>query len=184
MDNVILDVLNKGKKTLRLLLRPLRITDVRDMFEYTSDKQTCRYLEWGPHTEVDQAKQFISKVLIQYKQPIDIVWGIDFGNKLIGVVRIYNIDLEKKNAEISYILNSSFKGNGYMTEAIEGAIQVCFDYLGLSDIFAFCDHENEPSFNTLIRCGMEETNESHYQEIKGNNRKILKFKINKERTLK
>ncbi len=62
---------------------------------------------------------------------MDSKWGIELieENKLIGVVRLYHIDFQNKQAEISYIINQRYSGKGYAIMAVKHIISVCFDEL-------------------------------------------------------
>jgi ribosomal-protein-alanine N-acetyltransferase len=181
MDNLILKYLMEGYITERLYLRPLTISDTKDMLEYTSDYSVCRYLSWGPHIDITETKVFIEKVLSKYLDPKDIIWGIQYNNKLIGVVRIYNIDFDKGESVVSYILNRKYQGLGFMTEAINGVIDFCFNFLGISKVIAFYIEENIESLKVMERCNMKKVSDFISETvIKGYKRKLLKCEIEKE----
>ncbi len=136
-------------------LRKLQEDDAEDMFEYTSNEDCCIYLKWGPHTQLEQARQFILKRLIHKETITDLLWGIELlkEDKLIGVVRVYHIDFDRRQAEISYIINPFYAGNGYATTAVKYVISLCLKELSLDKIIAFYVDKNTKSEKLLRRCG-------------------------------
>lgn len=47
-------------KTERLLLRPMRLTDLEDVHEYASDKDNARYMFFLPNDTVTDTEAFLS----------------------------------------------------------------------------------------------------------------------------
>lgn len=171
----------KGTQTERLYLRKLKLEDVNDMYEYTSDEANCKYLKWDAHRNKIQTEKFIIEK-IQSKPIRDILWGIELKNekKLIGVIRIYNLDNEKSSSEISYILNNKYSGNGYMSEAVLKCQEI-IKLLGLKELHAYFVKENIASEKVMQRCGLEkDVNFCEKDVIKGKsvllNRYIKKFR--------
>ena len=89
--------------TERLVLRPLRLEDAADMFEYTSDPETSRFLNWAPHGEPGEARDWIASKLAR-PEPDDLLLGIEHREprKLIGTVRAYRFDAAACSCEVSY----------------------------------------------------------------------------------
>jgi ribosomal-protein-alanine N-acetyltransferase len=134
----ILPILQDGSVTERLELHPFALEDVKDMFLFTSDADTCKFLRWGPHKHIEEVNKFIKHCLTKYNNPKDIDWGMYLREtvRLIGAVHIYNINFEEQSAEISYIMNRNFTGKGYMTECISNVIECCIRKLYLKRIYA------------------------------------------------
>ncbi|WP_309067454.1 GNAT family N-acetyltransferase [Microbacterium sp.] len=57
-------------------------------------------------------------------------------------------------AELGWTLDPAFQGRGYATEAVRGAIDVCFGPLKLRRVHAGCFAANEPSWRVMERLGM------------------------------
>ena len=166
-------------ETERLVLRPLKRADAADMFEYTSNAEVCRFLNWGPYGCLDEANAWLDAKLSRIN-PSDILLGIEEMSscKLIGVVRVFNIDSPLGSAEISYILNPKFSGKGYITEACRKILSICFKDLGISTVYACVDIENIASEHVVKRLGMNEVaGHSFTVEIKGSARPHRKFAI-------
>lgn len=151
------NIFDQNLKTERLLLRRLLISDVEDMFEYTSDARVTKYLEWSHHIEIDQARYFITKILKEYdNEKHAFLWAIELVSdaKMIGVIRIYDYSPQNKRAEISYILNPAYQGKGYIGEAIGIFLNYCFNNLDITRIQAKCSTDNIASEKVMQKVGM------------------------------
>lgn len=151
---------NPFNKTLcseRLLLRKLIITDDKDMFEYSSKAEVTQFLSWNAHTTIHQTQEFISRTLCEYNDTKSYPYAIVLrsSNKMIGVLRAYDINFSNKNCEISYILNPEYQNNGYMVEAINIFVGHCFNDVGFLRIQAKCMVDNESSEKLMRRIGMQ-----------------------------
>lgn len=144
-------------ETKRLILRQLRLEDAADMYEYTSKQEVSEFLTWHPHLSVTQDEEFIKKALSKNDEK-SYYFGIVLAQtpqKLIGSIHIYDINMEHKRCEISYILNPEYSGKGYASEAVSAIIQWIFLYLGLRRVQALCIVGNNKSENLMKRCGMQ-----------------------------
>lgn len=164
----------RGKRfeTDRLVLRPLRLDDSSDMFEYTSDPRISRFLNWHPHREVEESGAWISSKLKRPK-PDDLLFGVGIrdSGKLIGTVRAYRFDASAESCEISYVLNPSLQGCGYMGEALRRLIDICFEEMGIGKVIARIDEENSASAHVARRLGMTLVPDGDFAlPIKGENR--------------
>lgn len=171
-------ICDEGLESERLYFRKLYLEDIQDMFEFCSQKNTCHYLKWGPYSDITQAEAFIREKIQNYENPEDILFGIELKEekKLIGVIRIYNIT--EKSGEVSYILNSLFTGNGYMTEAVKRMINLCFEKLKLVSVKACYAEDNLASEQVMKKAGMKKDNGYEaYEIIKGQEKKLLRYKI-------
>jgi ribosomal-protein-alanine N-acetyltransferase len=147
---------NKNLKTPRLLLRRVRESDEKDMFEYTSNCDITKFLSWYPHSEITQTKKYIAHLISEYDMKDRFAWAIEISefNKFIGIVRIFDVSFANKRGELSYILNPAFQGKGIALEAIKVVIEFCFAKVGLNRIQAKCTPDNLPSEKVIQRLGM------------------------------
>lgn len=156
MGGLIDQLAQRGLQTQRLCLRPLHKEDAEAMFAFTSDAATCQFLRWGPHSDIDQVRAFIDRALENRKNANDIHWGVCVNGEpgIIGAVHIYQIDLERGQADVSYILNPQYTGKGYMTECVSAIIQACIESLSLRRVYADFVEGNDASMHVMSRCGM------------------------------
>ena len=170
-----------GWESDRLQFRMLSLDDAEDMYEYASNEETCRFLKWGPYKDIGEARAFLLEKVASYKNPKDILFGIQPKKevKLIGVIRIYNIT--EQSADLSYIQNSKFSGQGYMTETVKEMICLCFERLKLFRVQAYFAEGNIRSEKVMLNSGMKKDNTyESYEMIKGNKVRIYKYKIERE----
>lgn len=175
-------LLFKTYSTDGLILRKLKESDVEDMYEYTRNIETCKYMKWGPYNSRDKVVSFIKKKINDYAVGKDFTWGIELKSdkKLIGVIRIYNFQEKENSVEISYILNSTYGGKGLATLAVRKVSDICFKDLGADKIVAYYINENYKSFNLLMRCGFKKVKFQQPIQIKNKNYILLKCIKNKD----
>jgi [ribosomal protein S5]-alanine N-acetyltransferase len=144
-------------ETSRLKLRRLDMADFTDMYEYTSNPAVTTHLSWSAHTDVNQASEFIIRVIEKYDAlTTEFTYGIELKaeKKLIGVLKILNISFYNKRAEFTSILNPLYQGKGYMGEAWQALLSYCFITVGLNRIQSLVTVDNIPSINKNIKAGL------------------------------
>ena len=126
----------------RLILRPVSLADADDMFKYTSDEETTRFI-YDKHTDLNRTKNLIANYFM--KEPIGkYAIILKESNKLIGTIefRVYE---HNNSGELGYTLNRLFWGKGYMTEAGEIILDLAFNTLELECVYAEHDVRNGES---------------------------------------
>lgn len=149
-------------ETERLRLRPIDLADTDDIFEYSSDAENTYYV-YPRHrtiedTEFSIANYFMSDPLGKY--------GIELKEegKLIGTIDI-RIKSIRLSAEIGYILNQDYQGQGYATEAAQEILTFAFGILALEKVYATTDARNTASEAVMIRLGMKKEGELRHYEL-------------------
>ena len=66
--------------------------------------------------------------------------------------------------EIGYFADVEHEGQGYVTEAVKGALRFIFDHLKAQRVRVVCDDTNVRSYRVAERCGM--VKEGHLRENK------------------
>lgn len=144
-------------ETSRLLLRGLTITDIDDMFEYTSNPSVTTHLSWNPHTNISQVENFIEDVIKKTREiNTEFTYGIELKSeqKLIGALKVSNVCFHNKRGEFTSILNPLYQGKGYMGEAWQGLINFCFTKVGLKRIQSLVTEDNIPSQKKNDKAGL------------------------------
>lgn len=135
----------------RIMLRPVTLEDVQDMYEYKSDEQTTRYI-FDPHDDLARTSHSIANYYM--KEPIGkYAIVLKEVNKLIGTFE-FRVKEHNKSGEIGYTLNSKYWGNGYMTEAGKLILELAFKKLNLERVFAEHATNNPASGKVMQRLGM------------------------------
>jgi RimJ/RimL family protein N-acetyltransferase len=68
-------------------------------------------------------------------------------------------------AEIGYVLDPAYVGQGYATEAVREALRICFEELGLRRVVAQCFADNVPSWRLMERVGMRREQHSKQDSL-------------------
>jgi ribosomal-protein-alanine N-acetyltransferase len=143
--------------TERLLLRRLQPEDEQEIFQLRSDEKVSALIDRPIATTIDDARQFISKIIAAQA----MMWVITLKDnpKLIGTIVYWNIVKEKDEAEVGYELLPQYRGQGIMHEALLKVIEFGFKTLGLKIIVADPRAINEPSVKLLEKCGFAKKSE-------------------------
>ncbi len=159
--NVIMRISNYFKNDTiiqgdRIVLRKIKTSDTDDMFEYSSNPETSKYLLWSPHMSREVTKSTIGIILDGYKNGTfhDFAAVLKENGKMIGTVGFTSVDEANCCAEIGYVLNPKYHGHGYATEAVKLLLNFAFCELGLNRIEARYMPENEASLKVMERVGM------------------------------
>lgn len=166
---------NRKIETKRLLLRPFTIKDTKAVLEYGSDKETTQYLIW----EGIQTKEEAEKSITEYYLSRRGIYAIELKEekKCIGVIDI-RILPEDEKASFGYILNRNYWKKGYMPEALEAMLELCFAKLELHRVEGRHFSENPASGKVMQKCGLrQEGIGKEEQKVKGIYRDIIHYAI-------
>lgn len=169
---------NRVLETNRLILRPIRLNDAQDMFEYVSDAETMIYI-FDPHTSIQQTEEFIANYYM--KQPLGF-YALEhkLDQKLIGVVEFRFKD-KKNEGEIGYMLNKEYWRQGYTFEAAAKIIDFGFEVLQLDHFISGHDVRNDSSAGLLKKTGfLQESITKGAYEAKGQMIDVVNYTLTKE----
>ncbi len=140
------------------ILRTIKTSDYKDMFEYGSDKEVTKWLSWGPMISPKEAKRSIKEVFYpRAKRGLPIGYAIVYKEtmKMIGTID-YHAKLDTRNAaEIGYCLNKNYWGRGIMTKALKKMIAIGFQYLDYDVIIIKHLHDNIASKRVIEKSGFK-----------------------------
>jgi ribosomal-protein-alanine N-acetyltransferase len=137
--------------TERLIIRPFRERDYRDLREYLSLKETYRF-EPGEPVSLEEAKK-----LCRERAKGKNFWAaiLKDNQKLIGHVSFFQTEPGVfLTWEVGYIFHPAFQNQGYATEATRAIIRYAFTELHAHRVIGHCNPENIPSWKVLEKCGM------------------------------
>ena len=143
-------------KTERLILRPLRMRDDRDMFAYAQDPEVSRHVLWEAHRSIGETRRFLRYAIRQYRRGFPGSLAIEWkaSGRMIGTVGFMWINGEYKSAEVGYSLSRDYWNRGIMTEALRAVLAYGFDQLNLNRIEAQHAVENPASGRVMEHVGM------------------------------
>ncbi|HET9223072.1 MAG TPA: GNAT family protein [Roseiflexaceae bacterium] len=143
-------------ETERLLLRKITLDDAADIFEYASDREVPTYMSWEPHQSIQETYDYLERVMRRYQEHNPGPWAIVHKRdaKMIGTCSYSSWEREDYRAEVGYVLNRRYWGQGYMAEAVRAIVDFGFSRLGMNRIQARCDVPNIGSARVMEKVGM------------------------------
>jgi len=141
--------------TERLVLRPLRESDLDALASIYADARTMRFLG-GPRSGADTRARLGWMIAAHREQGFGL-WATTLraGGTLLGRCGLLAQDVEgAREHEIAYLLGSEWWGNGYATEACAAIRDHAHSALGLGRLISLIDPENTASQAVARRIGM------------------------------
>lgn len=163
--NVPIDITEVVLKTERLTLRPWKLSDLEDFYDYAKVKGVGEMAGWKPHESIEESREILEMFASDKK-----TFAVVYNGKAIGSVGIeeYNEDKfpefsELKCREIGYALSKDHWGKGLMPEAVLEVIRYLFEEVGLDLIV--CGHFiwNTQSDRVQEKCGFRHYGFSKYE---------------------
>lgn len=140
-------------QTERLILRPVQPDDAEAMFDYLRDEETVRFITVPPVKTVTE----VLENSIQSYFMLDPIgkWATVYDQKMVGTIDL-RLNEAHRQAEIGYVLNKRYWGQGIMPEAAQAILAVGFDQLQLVRIFSEHDTRNPKSGRVMTKIGMQQ----------------------------
>ena len=141
----------------RLYLRKPQKTDATTIFNnYARDPDTSRYLTWAPHRSINDTKRFLNETIKQWDKGKAFSWAIIRRNdqKLLGMIGIAELNVH--GAMIGFVLDKTYWGMGYTTEAVKTLVDWAIGQESIFRVWAVCDTENGASARVLEKAGMQQ----------------------------
>ncbi|MGT2666570.1 GNAT family N-acetyltransferase [Streptococcus rifensis] len=160
-------------ETERLILRPFCYQDKADLYAIMSNKENTTFL----HPPIE-SKELCQQLLVEgfMRQPLGI-WAIEEKEtkRMIGSIRLENIQGRQKKAEIGYFLHRDFWRKGYGAESLESIVFLSFTQLGLGQLIIKTHAENRASQSLAQKLGFRLV-----KEYKGSDRYSHKMRAFKD----
>lgn len=152
-------------ETERLILRKLIPSDDEAMFLLDSNPNVHRYLGNKPVTSIEESREYINNILIQYIQNGVGRFAVILKetNEFIGWAGLKFITEpvnERLNFyDIGYRFIEDYWGNGYGQEAAKAWLAYGFKQLKIQKICAYADVKNKESRKILEKIGLQPISE-------------------------
>ena len=143
-------------ETERLVLRKMLKRDHLDMYEYSCRKDVTDNLLWDTHPSEAYTLKYLSYIQTRYRAGDFFDWAIIFKNndKMIGTCGFTRFNFNANSAEVGYVLNPNYWGNGIATEAVRAVTRFGFAELNLHRIEARYMVGNQRSRRVMEKIGM------------------------------
>ncbi|MDR1773439.1 MAG: GNAT family N-acetyltransferase [Clostridioides sp.] len=167
---------NQVLETKRLILRKIKMEDANDMYEYSGDEETVKYVSFKKHKDLNETYEVLANVFFtNYLRNYAI--EIKDTGKMIGTIGLNELD--ENSAEIGWIINKKFWGNGYAPESGNRILKLLFEELNVNQVHAYYDVRNIKSGKALSKLGMNKWGTIYsYVKAKGEDEKIIENKTN------
>lgn len=139
-------------RTERLLLRPHRLEDVDDIFEFARDPEWGRYLTTPLPYLREHAVEFVED---RIHTPRDLwpAWAIVLDGRVVGGIGI-EIDVEDATGALGYSIAKEQWGRGLTVEAARAVVDWALRERGLAKVYAYADARNAQSLRVMEKLGM------------------------------
>ncbi|MBR3836557.1 MAG: GNAT family N-acetyltransferase [Clostridia bacterium] len=167
-------------ETPRLVLRKILPQDLEDMYDYSRDPETSKYLLWEPHTSREYTRTHIRYLQKEYQSASFFDWALIHKEtgKMIGTCGFTEIYERKRCAEVGYVLSPRFHRMGLAPEALQRIMDYGFKVLGLKKLSGRFMEDNLASRKVLERLGyQEDTVKREYFYKRGKKQQILTYSI-------
>lgn len=163
--------------TERLALDVIREVDFDDLITVFKDATVSKTYMVPSFRSVEDEKRLFATLLSLSSHQDRYVYGIFLANRLIGVIN--DTEINGKEIEIGYALNSEFHSNGYMTEALGALIGHLFEEGFVEVICGAFDH-NASSIHVMEKCGMTKMSKTDEIEYRGNVHRCIYYSIRRK----
>ena len=144
-------------RTERLLLRPVREGDEKEIHEYAGDKEiTMMY--YLPNETFEETLDFVKRNAEEWKSEdqTDFEFVIVYEGRIIGGC---DSDLghsaDRSYATLGWIINKEYRKRGFASEAAAALLDFSFEKLGIEKVYAQCDINNPASYAVMRKIGMK-----------------------------
>ena len=151
-------------ETPRLRLRKISLRDQEEFFLLRSSKIVMKYIDRPLAKSREDACQLIEMMIDLIDRNQGLTWTISLieNPRMIGTVHLWKISQENYRAEIGYLLEPAFQGQGLMHESLGAIIHYGFGRLKLHSIEANVNPKNTASIRLLEKSGF--VREGYFKE--------------------
>lgn len=158
--------MNLPVTTKRLVLRCFERGDLDGLKAYHALPTMQRYVftHTRDHDQVgDALKLLCNQVSLQRPgDTLTLAMTDKEDGTLFGHVSLHWSDATAGQAEVRFLINPRYSGQGYSAEALSRLFDMAFDHFHIHRLFVRCDGRNHHSIKLLQRLGMRL--EAHYRE--------------------
>jgi len=145
-------------RTPRLALRPATADDAGPTWKFRSKPGVSDWIPAEANDEALYLERFVAPDRIDKVLVIELD-GVVIGDLMLRVEDAWaQVEVADQargvQAELGWSIDPEYGGRGYATEAVNEAIRICFEDLGLRRVVANTFADNEPSWRLMERVGM------------------------------
>lgn len=162
-------------ETDRLLIRILRPGDGIIVYQAVKDSfdRLNPWFHWAneiPSPERNELYVREAQALYNNRDRLEFGMFRKENNVLVGRIGIHVVSWDPIIRELGYWLRTGYEGLGYMGEAVQGLLQICFENLQAHKVVIRAESGNQRSQNVAKRAGFTfEGTARHYQPSNADN---------------
>lgn len=140
-------------KSNRLVLRRFKEQDAKEIYEgFINQKDFLYYANKKQRTLEEEIKS-LKGIDKKYNNLEYYNWLITLksNNKIIGAINL-NVDNFNESLEFNYAIDDRYKGNGYMTEALNLVKDYCINEIKVNRLYGGCELNNIGSKRVMEKC--------------------------------
>lgn len=145
-------------ETDRLIIRPIKESDLDAVFEYASNPNVAEYVTFNPHETIKDTERFFEYAKKNYLEgmfePMGITLKDAHDDRVVGTIGLFSRGRKSFTAEFGYALHHKLWGRGIMTEALLAMIEFAFSNLPYHRLQAHCMEGNPASGRVMEKAGM------------------------------
>lgn len=141
--------------TDKIKLKIVEKADAERLFKLRTDPEVSQFVNRDLNKTLADIEEFIEHKINHQNEVLFFTIKTIPENELAGTICLWNIDQEKKYAEVGYELFPHFQGRGIMSDALKAILKLAFNELGFEYLQAFTNKENMSSRKLLQKFGFE-----------------------------
>ena len=145
-------------ETKRLILRKIRLSDSKDMFNnWASNSNVTKFMTWPTHKSEEITIMVINSWLDQYNNDNFYQWAIELKDthQVIGTISAVNVVNVTKEVEIGYCIGEPWWNKGITSEALSVVVDFFFHEVEANRVCACHDADNIASGKVMIKNNMK-----------------------------
>lgn len=137
----------------RLILRRFLESDAAELYEGYVNQESFLYYANKQKRSLEEQRNSLKGIEEKYENLEYYNWLITLksNNKIIGSINL-NIDNYNESIQFNYAIDDRYKGNGYMTEALECVKKFCLEELKVNRLYGGCEINNIASKKVMEKC--------------------------------
>ena len=145
-------------RTQRLLLRAATADDTKSTYDYRRLEEVGEWLTERPSSFEAYERTFLEPARLAAAIIVELD-GVTIGDFMLRVEDAWaqaevRDRARNKQAELGWVLDPAYTGNGYATEAVLELLRFSFEELGIHRVVANCFADNTASCRLMERIGM------------------------------
>ncbi len=166
--------------TKRLILRPLRLTDLAAFYAYAKKPNIGPMAGWAPHRSPAESLKILKMMIAEEE-----VWGITIkpNDEIVGTIGLHERNLAHmihRAKEIGYALDDLYWGQGLVPEAVNEVLKYGFESQNLATIICGHSGENHQSRRVIDKTGFIYSHHEIRQDHQNEDMIVYVYKMTNE----